>query len=471
MSIVVIDGFKVNAQAPVDSRIVASGLAGRNSITYKYEGLRVWDTSDNIPYVWVSGAWQSENASNVSGSGTINYLSKFTSANVMGSSQIFDNGSFVGVNTTTQTAGIRFEVNGDVKATKFWGDGSNLTNLNADNVATGNMPIARIETGTNTYFLVSGSSAPAWTDPATLNIGSATKLQNTRTIFGQNFDGSANVTGNVVFGTQANKATLTYATNTAVTITVPALTNSSSTLAFLQQTQTFTGVNTFSGLVKISLGSVTAPSISFDGDSNTGIYSPGANSLSVTLNGVESVKFETNAVTFGEQAANYPRIRINSTSSATTPSFTWWGNDQTGIYRPSSNKMGFSTNGSERMTVADAGISMVSSTYTDRWTVSSINSDVWVSNLTGSTNASAVDLPATTYDRILYAFVATTGIFTIDLYLETSTGVFELISRGSAGGFDGVSMIIPSGKQWRALIDQQSGSGGSATFTIYKFGK
>lgn len=43
-------GFQVNTALPIDNRIVASGST-RNSIPYKYEGLRVFDTSDSIPYV------------------------------------------------------------------------------------------------------------------------------------------------------------------------------------------------------------------------------------------------------------------------------------------------------------------------------------------------------------------------------------------------------------------------------------
>ena len=71
MSIQIIDGFQVNTALPIDNRIVASGSAARNAISYKYEGLRVFDTSDSVPYVWVNGAWASENASGISGAGSI----------------------------------------------------------------------------------------------------------------------------------------------------------------------------------------------------------------------------------------------------------------------------------------------------------------------------------------------------------------------------------------------------------------
>ena len=52
MSIQIITGFTVNSSTPLDNRIVASGAAARNSIPYKYVGLRVFDTSNNRAYYY-----------------------------------------------------------------------------------------------------------------------------------------------------------------------------------------------------------------------------------------------------------------------------------------------------------------------------------------------------------------------------------------------------------------------------------
>jgi hypothetical protein len=98
------------------------------------------------------------------------------------------------------------------------------------------------------------------------NANTATTLATARTLWGQSFDGSSNVVGNIVgagtiqFGTQANKATLTYATNTARTLTVPAL-DGNRTFAFIDQAQTISAAQTFSNNVQIaSLGVGTAAS-------------------------------------------------------------------------------------------------------------------------------------------------------------------------------------------------------------------
>jgi hypothetical protein len=39
----------------------------------------------------------------------------------------------------------------------------------------------------------------------------------------------------------------------------------------------------------------------------------------------------------------------NDYSSATTPDFTWYSNDQLGLFHPASNVMGFAVNGNEAM--------------------------------------------------------------------------------------------------------------------------
>ncbi len=53
----------------------------------------------------------------VGGSGTVNYLTKWTPDGVtVGVSQVFDNGSFVGINITTQLGSSRLTVNGSISA-------------------------------------------------------------------------------------------------------------------------------------------------------------------------------------------------------------------------------------------------------------------------------------------------------------------------------------------------------------------
>ena len=63
-----------------------------------------------------TGAAGSSGSSGSSGAGTIsgttNYIAKFTNSTTVGNSQIFDNGTTIGIGTTTPTSGSRFEISG-----------------------------------------------------------------------------------------------------------------------------------------------------------------------------------------------------------------------------------------------------------------------------------------------------------------------------------------------------------------------
>ena len=54
-----------------------------------------------------------------SGSGTTNYLSKWTSSSALGNSLVFDNGTSVGVNTATPSASYKLDVNGSIYIRNF----------------------------------------------------------------------------------------------------------------------------------------------------------------------------------------------------------------------------------------------------------------------------------------------------------------------------------------------------------------
>jgi hypothetical protein len=51
-------------------------------------------------------------------------------------------------------------------------------------------------------------------------------------------------------------------------------------------------------------GTAALPAIAFDGDTNTGIFSPGADQFSIATNGVERVEFSTSGVVFNDGGAD-----------------------------------------------------------------------------------------------------------------------------------------------------------------------
>jgi hypothetical protein len=172
MATQIIDGFQVNTASPIDNRIVASGSTARNAIPYKYHGLRVFDISDNVPYVWNSSSWVSENASGVVGSNTIvNYIPLYTSTNVVSNSVIYQVGSNIGVNTLSPSA--TFSVNGSLSATTLSGNGSSLTNLNASNLSSGSLSLSRLSNGSSGWLLSGASGAPVYVNPSQVSVGTA----------------------------------------------------------------------------------------------------------------------------------------------------------------------------------------------------------------------------------------------------------------------------------------------------------
>jgi hypothetical protein len=76
-------------------------------------------------------------------------------------------------------------------------------------------------------------------------------------------------------------------------------------------TLTATGAATFSNIASLSAGSAGAPSLTFTGDVDTGLYSPGAGRISVANNGVNTVEVTaTGDVLFGGTLPGSPIVSI-----------------------------------------------------------------------------------------------------------------------------------------------------------------
>lgn len=87
-----ITGATITNTAP-DQTVTLTG-AGATTITGTYPNFTVTST-DNV---------------GVTGSGTVNYLSKFTGASAIGNSQVFDNATSIGIGTVTPTATNKLQV-------------------------------------------------------------------------------------------------------------------------------------------------------------------------------------------------------------------------------------------------------------------------------------------------------------------------------------------------------------------------
>lgn len=107
-------------------------------------------------------------------------------------------------------------------------------------------------------------------------------------------DGSAETT--------LSSVTVEIISNTAFTISAPTITTPGSiTENTAYQTTYYTDL---AGTYNYSAGSATAPSISFTGDTNTGIYRIGADNIGITAGGVKQVDITTAGATFSGTLTN-----------------------------------------------------------------------------------------------------------------------------------------------------------------------
>jgi hypothetical protein len=85
------------------------------------------------------------------------------------------------------------------------------------------------------------------------------------------------------------------------------------------------------------VGSAAAPAIAI-GQANNGLYRGASNSIVVSCGGTATIQFD--------QAQLYTLVPITmATGSATAPGYTFYGDTDTGIYSPGANQIGFAANG------------------------------------------------------------------------------------------------------------------------------
>ena len=96
--------------------------------------------------------------------------------------------------------------------------------------------------------------------------------------------------------------------------------------------------------VDVPLGAVGTPSLTFTGDLNTGIYSPGADQVAITTGGTARLNADTAAVT-----STLPVV--HPLGAVGTPSITFTGDLNTGIWSPAADTIAFSEGGAEAMRI------------------------------------------------------------------------------------------------------------------------
>lgn len=533
MSIQLIDNFELNVQKPIDNRFVVGGTSSfyqtRYDIVNAYHGLRIWDLNDNQPYVYDGSTWSSEsNLSTIQGSGTTNYIPKFTTSNSLGESVIFENSGNIIIGTTSVgSPSAKLVVNGNIKANSgfyYYGSGLFLTSLNATEITTGTLDLARLQlTGSNNWVLSRNASSAVWVNPLTsFSVGTASALAVTRTLWGQNFNGTQNVTGNIsVNGSVTNITGTVQFKNTALptpgilsmswvgtsninsNLYIPGWTGNR-TMALLEQQQTFTKTNTFTVFQNFQDNIQVGGTSSFHDELDVYVTKtlnlpPPFGPVTITTN---PLNVTWGYVGIGSSTGN-PLINI-------TGGYTFKDDEDSGMFRfaPSSSStqssirmlsdsriqmiLGNNISATHSTTVEQyttPGIAMMSlldtflitnfdnATYgggsiryvwlQDTWSWSSPMDSVsmpYTTNDTGTSGpgvaAASAGINAANHDRIIT--VQTGGRCKAQLYLQFAPGSGSYYSSEIIWKDSSFTMVIPAGRKWKLRAEQAP----SASITI-----
>jgi len=189
--------------------------------------------------------------------------------------------------------------------------------------------------GTDKLITVSGlffSTSGALTVTGTISGGNVTAPTATFTT----------LTGITTAGTTVTFTSGSFTSLTGVTTTGTTATFTSGSFTSL------TGVTTTVTSGVFGLGSAAAPSIAFSGDTNNGIYSPGADQVAISTNGTQRLAVDTAATT-----STLPVV--HPLGAVGTPSITFTGDLNTGIYSPAADTLAFVEGGAEAMRLDSSG--------------------------------------------------------------------------------------------------------------------
>jgi hypothetical protein len=151
----------------------------------------------------------------------------------------------------------------------------------------------------------------------------------------------------------ANQVTVTNAAN-LITLSLPQdiATASSPTFATVATTTRFTTAG----------GSQGSPSYRFTADTNTGIYNPGADILGITAAGTLVASFDASGIdVVGDIVASDDLIAgdtvFASLGAEASPSFSFTGDTDTGIWSNTANEVNIATGGTNRISINSTAIS------------------------------------------------------------------------------------------------------------------
>jgi hypothetical protein len=229
------------------------------------------------------------------------------------------------------------------------------------------------------------------------------------------------------------------------------------TINWVDSTDAWTSSERFS----YPLGSAAAPTLTFTGDPNTGIYSPGADQVAISTNAVERVEFGTSEVVFNDGGANYD-FRIEGDTDANL-FFVDASTDRVGLgtSSPAVQLHVAGTTAEEYMRVGPA----TGDPLTTKTIISSIYGDTTINGagpgLRFWAGVTAAEIYGTRQDNgdggALHLDVRTSGTLGTALYIDSSKRV-GIGTTGPASELDVVGLI--RGSQLRPSLADSAATPG-----------
>lgn len=299
MAIKIQDNFQLNVSLPIDNRIVASGSTARNNITFKYDGLRVFDTFDRKSYVWNSSS-SSWSESDTAGTGVVTSLSKWSTVNGLTSSGVyFVSGSGlnlgkVGINTNDPKGAL--DIRGD------GGQGKFVFHSYANGVVLGQN---FYNSGTDQYFAFGeGSSAIRMNTSGQIDF--LARLLNTAPLNSTGDNGNTNLMMRIdnTAGSPIGSEPRTIFYTDLLLSTQRVIPSGNNSALYLRA---YNGFST-----------AAEPDITWWYNSDTGIFHPGFHQIGFSIQGNQMMRLTSSGLVVGSLTSTSNRILINNSGSVGT---------------------------------------------------------------------------------------------------------------------------------------------------------
>ena len=195
MPITIIDGFNLNANSPIDYRIVASSSVNRLAITFSYDGLKVFQQDNRKTYVYNGSTsnWDIEGATNITGAGATGYMPYFTSSSNLVNGVMYQGSGYIGINTNSPQSNL--QINGNFVGaaqplTFFIGSkaqiGYNWYNNGTDQVFTSTIGSSRLSFNNGNFSIdtrISSAANSAFSSPLFINANGNPYLTSNDTVY------------------------------------------------------------------------------------------------------------------------------------------------------------------------------------------------------------------------------------------------------------------------------------------------